>query len=460
MRILLVRPVSDTYIISPPIGLGYIAASLRRDGFNPAIIDCAKERFTLNDFRGFIEKFKADVVGFQVWSCDVPQVEQSLKIVKELNQNTITIIGGAHPSGNPRESLEHFQEADFAFRGEGEEGVALLARRMDGDHAIEFGSIPGLIWRSSNGDVKYNRRSLVTDLDMLGMPAWDLIPPAEYPNAPHQGFAKAFPVAPIITTRGCPFNCTFCASHSINGRKVRFRTIDHVLEEIELLQHKYGVREFHIEDDNFTISKKFVKEFCLKLKERNVHTYWHCSSGMRLDSLDNYLLRLMKGAGCYTFTVAIESGSDRVLKLMEKKMSTRTVCLQVNMMNSAGYKPTGLFMIGFPGETRSEIRKTIRFARSLPIKRAQFAIFHPMPGSKVWTDLEKQGRLKNLDWRKVKPSEVAYSGDIPERELKRFQRNAFLSFHLRPRILWYQLQEINSWQHFKYLIKRVFSMLF
>ena len=460
MRILLVRPVSDTYIISPPIGLGYLAAHLRTSGFDPAILDCVKEGYTLDDFSRFVRNYKADLVGFQVWSCDVPQVAQSLAIVKRLNPGTVTVVGGAHPSGSPVETLAQWPQADFGFQGEGEQGLTQLARKLSGAQGIEYDSIPGLAWRRNGGAITVNRRSLVDDLDTLGMPARDLMPPAEYPNAPHQGFASAFPIAPIITTRGCPFSCTFCASHAINGRKVRYRTVTHVLEEIELLHKRFGVREFHIEDDNFTIKREFVAAFCHGLQKRGIHTRWHCSSGMRLDSLDTDLLRLMKAAGCYTFTVAIESGSDRVLKLMEKKMDTRTARRQVAMMARAGFKPTGLFMIGFPGEKLHEIRQTIRFAKSLPLKRAQFAIFHPMPGSPVWTDLERQGRLQNLVWHKIKPSEVAYASDIPEKELKRLQRNAFLAFHLRPKILWYQLKELNSWQNFTYLVKRVFAMLF
>jgi len=458
MKFLLVRPVSDTYIISPPIGLGYIATAIRKTGVNPHILDCVKERLTLTGFKKFIETFNADIVGFQVWSCDALQVKQSLKIIKESNKKTIIIIGGAHPSGDPKGSLEYFTEADFGFRGEGERGITLFIEKLLGDDSIKLDIIPGLIWRS-NGKIYYNGLSLVTDLDSIGIPAWDLIPPSRYPYAPHQGFAKAFPIAPIIITRGCPFDCSFCASHSINGRKVRFRTISHVLEEMALLKNEYGVKEFHIEDDNFTINKYLVKEFCKKLITESIDTYWHCSSGIRLDSLDIDTLRLMKDSGCYTFTVAIESGTNRVLKLMQKNLTVMTVRKQINMMNRAGCKPTGLFMIGFPGETRNEIRKTIKFAKNLDIKRAQFAIFHPMPGSKIWDELKKQGRLKGLDWSKIKPSEVAYTSEIPAKELKRFQRKAFVTFHLRPKILWYQLREINSWENLLYILKRIISML-
>ncbi|MFC1813385.1 B12-binding domain-containing radical SAM protein [Thermodesulfobacteriota bacterium] len=459
MKILLVRPISNTYIISPPLGLGYIATALRKINVEPYILDCVKEGVSLKEFEGFLDKYNPEIVGFQVWSCDVYPVKESLKIVKKLNKNVVTIVGGAHPSGELQRSLEYFKEADFGFRGEGEEGVALLVKKLSGDDSIQFDSIPGLIWRD-DGKIKLNSPVFVDNLDSLGIPAWDLMPPADYPEAPHQGFAKEFPIAPIITTRGCPFNCSFCASHTINGRKVRFRTLDHVLEEISLLRNEYGVKEIHIEDDNFTINKKFVQQFCRALIKNGNNIFWHCSSGIRVDSLDVDTFRLMKRSGCYTFTVAIESGSNRVLQLMQKQLTVETVRKQVAMMNRAGCKPTGLFMIGFPGEKRQEIEETIKFAKSLNLKRAQFAIFHPMPGSRIYDELKNQGRLNCLDWSKIKPSEVAYATEIPEKELKRLQRKAFLSFHLRPRILICQLMEINSWKHFWYLLKRVFSMLF
>ena len=460
MKILLVRPVSDTYIISPPIGLGYIATAIRRSGMDPDILDCAKEKFTLGHFRKYIEKNKPDLVGFQLWSCDIPQVKQSLKIIKESNHKIITIIGGAHPSGDPEGSLKYFPEVDFGFRGEGERGIELLVNKLLGDQSIDLDSIPGLIWRDVYNRVHSNPLFLMDDLNSFGFPAWDLIPPAEYPNAPHQGFAKAFPIAPVITTRGCPFNCSFCASHSINGRKVRFRSVDHVLDEMELLKNKYGVEEFHIEDDNFTINKEYVKKFCNGLRERDIKTHWHCSSGVRLDSLNPDILRLMKDSGCYNFTVAIESGSDRILELMKKNLNVKTIREKIEMMNRTGSKPTGLFMIGFPGETIDEIEETIKFSKSLDIKRAQFAIFHPMPGSQIWDDLLADGKLKNLDWGKIRPSDVAYQTDIPANKLKRLQRKAFLTFHFRPRILWLQVKDIHSWGNLLYLLKRLLSMLF
>lgn len=459
MKILLVRPISDTYIISPPIGLGYLATAVRKAGHEVAILDCVKDRMTFDAFGRFVKDGKYDVVGFQVWSCDLPTVIKSLAIVKEIDQSIVTIAGGAHPSGMPLEVLGHLGKADFAFRGEGETGLPLLLDALSAGVQADLSGIPGLVWKDA-GQVRANPPVFREDLDSFGMPAWDLIPPGSYPHAPHQGFAKAFPIAPVIVTRGCPFLCTFCATHSINGKKIRSRSVGSIIDEIRILKQKYGVNEIHIEDDNFTFNRDFLREFCRRMIEENIGVVWYCSSGVRLDSLDKDTLLLMKKARCYTLTIAIESGSQRVLDLMKKHLTIEKVRETVDVINDAGYVPTGLFMFGFPGETREEMKATLDFAMSLKLKRAQFAIFHPLPGSKVYDELVAKGVLKDLDWTKLKPSEVAcVASEASKDELKRYQRLAFMKFHFRPRILYYQLREIQSLSHLWFLVKRICDML-
>jgi len=459
MKVLLVRPISSTYIISPPVGLGYLATALRKAGHHPEILDCVRSKFNFKDFEKFLKEKKPDAVGFQVWSCDVENVKKSLNIVKSVNSKIITVIGGAHPSGVGSESLADFKETDFVFKGEGEVGLPLLIDSLNGKN-ISLERIPGLIWREK-GTVKSNQPVFIDDLDSFGLPAWDLIDPRTYPKAPHQGFMKAHPTAPIVTTRGCPYPCTFCATRTISGMKIRRRTIDNVIGEIKLLHHKYNVKEIHVEDDNFTMDKNFVKEFCRKLLDEKLDIFWYCSSGLRIDSLDEEILLLMKKSHCYTLTVAVESGSQRVLDLMKKNLKLDDVAKRISLMNKTGYKPTGLFMLGFPSETKEEMNETLKFAMSLNLKRAQFAIFHPMPGSEIFEKLKAEGKLKNIDWAKIKPSEIAYtSGEMSAKHLKRFQRKAFLKFHLRPRILYYQLQEIQSFGHLLFLLRRIADMLF
>lgn len=462
MKVLLIRPISNTYIITPPLGLGYIATAARKAGATPYILDCAKDDLQQKDIENFVREFEPDVVGFQVWSMDVPSVQESLEIVKKINPEITTVLGGAHISGDPKEALDFFVKADYGFKGEGEEGFPLFLKRLQGED-IPIEAIPGLAWRQGE-EVIVNHASLPADIDeVCGYPAWDLMDPNTYPRAPHQGFAKAFPNAPIIATRGCPFKCTFCATNALNGRTVRFRSVKHIIEEIRLLKEEYGVKEIHIEDDNFTVNKKFVREFCQEMLDQEMNIFWYNSSGTRLDSLTPEILDLMQKAGCYTFTVAIESGSQRVLDLMKKHLKLETVRKQIKMMNDCGVKPTGLFMIGFPGETREEAYETVKFAKELDLKRAQFAIFHPLPGSDIYEELREKGLLSadDIDWGEIRPSGAAFAiGEMSKKELKSLQRRAFLEFHLRPRVLWSQLREVDSFGHMWFLAKRVAAMLF
>ncbi|MCK4824183.1 B12-binding domain-containing radical SAM protein, partial [bacterium] len=350
MNLLLVRPISETHIISPPVGLGYLATALRKHNHQVEILDCVKEKMDFRKFAEFVSETKPEAVGFQVWSCDIPFVQKSLQIIKDINPSPVTIVGGAHPSGAPYQVMEHLGNVDFAFRGEAEVGLPWLIDCLSGAKNTDFSKIPGLIWRE-HGQTNVNDPIFVDDLDEFGLPAWDLIDPREYPQAPHEGFAKAFPTAPIVVSRGCPYSCTFCATHTLTGKKTRFRSINSVVEEIMLLKGKYGVREIHIEDDNFTVDKHFVESFCQRLIDVNSSIYWHCSSGVRVDLLNSHMLKIMKKAGCYNVTIAVESGVERILKRMKKGSSLRQVERAVKILNESGFEPVGLFMIGFQGET-------------------------------------------------------------------------------------------------------------
>ncbi len=459
MKIVLVKPVSDTHIITPPVCLGYLATALRKSNYEVSILDCPQKKIDFKSFESYMKNLNPDVIGFQVFSLDIYSVKRSLQIVKNINNSVITIIGGAHPSGMPKESMEYFQEADFGFAGESELGLPLLMDYITSSKKISLPEIPGLLWRH-NGDIKVNQRVFIDDLDSFGIPAWDLIDPNNYPFAPHQGFAKYFPAAPIVITRGCPFLCSFCATRTITGRKIRRRSIEHVIEEIKLLYYKYKIKEIHIEDDNFTFSTSYVTEFCQRLIQEKVDVVWFCSSGIRIDTLNEEMLKLMKKSGCYTITVAIESGVQRILDLMKKQLSLEKIRRAVELIHKVKYNPIGLFMIGYPGETKEDIEQTIKFAISIPLKRAQFALFHPLPGSEVYQELVEKGELTNIQWQNLKPSKVSYvPKGLSREELKSLQKKAFLKFHLRPKILYYQLKDIQSLKHLIFLLKRIYSYL-
>jgi anaerobic magnesium-protoporphyrin IX monomethyl ester cyclase len=464
LKVLLVKPVTPSqHILNclPPLGLGYLAAALRESGFSEVkILDCVKEGLDYQAFTKAVRKFKPGVVGFQIFSQDLPSLEKSLSLVKKINPRVITLAGGPHPSVLPKETLDAFEKLDFLFCGEAEIGLPIFLKALKTRKG--FSKIPGLGWRDRAGRIRVNPQTCPIDLEKLGLPAWDLIDPREYPDAPQGVVFRASPVAPIMATRGCPFSCTFCAGWTISGKKIRRRSVDHVLKEIELLHRQYGVREVHFLDDNFTLDRDYLKNFCQRLIKSGLGISWCCPNGVRLDTLNKRVVKLMKRAGCYYVSVGIESGTERILKLMKKGTTPNKIKKEVKMVNQAKMPINGFFILGYPGETREEILKTIQFAKDLGLTRAAFYNFLPLPRTEAYQQLIKSGEIKpeEIDWAHIFQADVPYSpGGVSRKQLKNLQRKAHLEFYLRPLILWQLLKEIKSLQQFKYILKRAKAYL-
>lgn len=455
LDILLVRPVNISQQIVPQLGLGYLATSLRRHRFSVGLLDCVKEGY---DHRRFIEEVKRlrpRIIGFQVFTMDLVSVKESIRLIKNYDTSIVTVVGGAHPSGLPVDTLEYLGKCDFAFCGEAERGLVKFAQvALDGKiDCEEAQQITGLVWRREN-EIIVNKPDYPEDLDSLGPPSWDLLRPDEYPEAVQGYFFKKFPVAPIIATRGCPYNCTFCAAKLINAWKIRKRSIPNIIEEIRLLYNDYSIREIHIIDDNFSFYRDYIENFCHELIKANLDISWRCANSIRLDTVDPALLKLMKDSGCYCVSFGIESGSNRILELMKKQFTVEYIEEKVRMTNDSGMDVNGSFIFGYPGETEEDICKTLTFSRKLQLKMANFNCLIPLPGTEVYNTLKKEGKLKNLKWEDYTYSKVVYVPDgLTAKKLKFYQRKAILFFYLRPRILIHLLKNINNFSHLYYIAK-------
>jgi radical SAM superfamily enzyme YgiQ (UPF0313 family) len=443
------------------VGLGYLATALRAKGFsNLSIVDCIKEDLQLQAFVKHIEELSPRILGFQCFSSDVAWVREAMELIRRKLPETILLAGGPHVSAVKEDIFQDLPEADYFVAGEAEPGLPMLADRLINNADIELRDIPGLIWIES-GNLLSNPRTFVEDLDGLGFPAWDLMPPDTYPDSPQGAFYMQYPIAPIATTRGCPYRCAFCGSPVNMGNRLRLRSLDHVFQEMELLYHRYGVREFHFIDDMFNHSKSRVIEFCQRLEEKDWGVSYSFPNGLRLNTLDEETLGWMKRTGAYSFTVGIESGSQRILDLMNKKLTVELIREKVELIHRAGLAPSGFFLLGFPGETIQEMRMTLDLAKSLPLKRAHFSNFLPLPGSEATRRLLESGEIDRPDWRRLCYSETPYAPQgISREELKAFQRRAFLEFHLRPKALFKTLAEIKSPNHFMSIARRARDYLF
>jgi len=461
MKVLLVRPPSFKMpIIIPNLGLGYLAAVLENNGHTVNILDCAKTRMNHRTYRDYLVDEKPDVVGIQMYTCDFSSTKECVDMAKHVNSGIVTIAGGPHPSGDPEGAMK-IRNLDYAFSGEAELGLPRLLQYIESPDQIEINAVEGLIHRC-DGKIKINKRGCIENPDDIPFPCWDLIDPTTYPVAPHGTFSKSLPIAPIITSRGCPFTCTYCGAHVNTGRNFRMRSIDNVIEEIKHLQKTYGIREFHIEDDNFTLNKSRVMAFCNKLEEENIAIDWACTNGVRLDTLDAALLRHMEKAGCYSFSVGVESGSSRMIADMKRNETLDVMIEKIHLVSATTkIRMTGFFMIGYPGETIEDIEKTIELALRLPLHRAQFSNFLPLPGTEIYDRLVQSGNITPdaLPWDLYQNNRVVYAPEnMSQKEVRRLMKKAFAAFYFRPRILFGLLNEIHSMGQLRTAIRRFFDI--
>ena len=451
------KPISGSYyVIQPNLGLGYLATVMLNSGHEVSILDSGKEKLTWDKFSGLVRKERYDLIGIQMFTHEFPSVKKHLEVIKNESPDTVIILGGAHISGDPQDTMNILEEADFGFIGEAEIGIAKFMRLKKEDYLNYelLGNIPNLVWRRS-GNVIVNRREIHHDLNKIQFPSFHLMPITDYPIAPHGSLYRKTPIAPLIISRGCPFDCTYCAGKLITGRAIRYRSVDNVLKEIILLHSKYGVKEIHIEDDNFTLKKDYVIELCNALIKLKLDVAFALPNGVRLDTLDEEVLKSMEKAGFYSFAVGIESGSDRVLRLMNKGLTTKIISEKIKLIKKCTkLKLTGFFLIGYPGETEEEILKTISFAKYLKLDRASFMFAMPLPG----TDLEgiyKKNNRKNVCWDKFFYYRLVDGlSDIPRERLVRLYKKAILEFYLRPKIMFGLLGELKTFSQVKIIAQR------
>lgn len=467
MHILLINPKNkknNNYTIIPNIGLGYLASALLKDKHNVSILDCVKEGYDIDRLQRYLRKRKFNLVGINVFTYSINSVREYTRLIKNINKNVFIVVGGPHPTVEPIETLQILKEADFGFCGEGEVGFPELVKYLEKKNAINkdiLNNIQNLIWRD-NGRIICNSKETIEDLNKVPYPAWDLMRPQEYPGVPNGIFSKEYKVAAIIATRGCPCNCTFCAGSRISGNKIRMRDIENIIEEIKLLNTKFGIKEIHIEDDNFTQNRWFVKSFCEGLINHKINVWWACPNGVRLDTLDRELLKLMEKSGCYSLAVGIEFGSQRILNHAQKGLSLETIKEKINLIkNETKIEITGFFIIGYPEETINDIKSTISLAVDLNIDRANFFNFSPFPGSKIHEILKERGELKNINYNSLYLHNISYNPPgISKEKMRKLQRMAYLRFYRRPKILFKLVKEVKTLSQIRMILKKAIKIIF
>lgn len=404
--------MSKILLISPPfyrlmgshynglnLGIDYIASFLNQNGHEAIIynadfqndthyLDQRKlfENFThyktiLNDLnhliwgeiREVLRDVMPDFIGIKMYTGTFKSAQNVAEIAKELNPEIKIIAGGTHPTLDPIGTMKT-GVYDYVVRGEGEYTVLEL---MNGIDAYQ---IKGITFKSEKGEIVNNAdRGFIENLDSLPFPQRD-----NY----YSGNGK-IDVGSIITSRGCPFQCTYCASPQIWDKKTRYRGVDNVLEELEYMINSKGVSLVRFQDDTFTLNKKRAMEILEGILSKGLNIKWVCDT--RVDKLDKEVLQIMKKSGCIRVKIGVESGSDEILKRVKKGISLEQIRNAVKLIKEMAIPLTAYFMIGFPGETDDDVRKTIQFAEEINADYNSLSVIAPYFGTQVYNDLEQSG---------------------------------------------------------------------
>lgn len=414
---------------SPSLGLLHLAAEARVHGYEPRIIESDIFNLSIEDVVDEVTREHPAYVGITLFTVGVWNAVGIARGIKKRLPQTIVIVGGPHISSMGKETMERFPEFDYAVDGEGEKTLidllAVLETRGDPFH------VPGILFRKGPFVTQTPGRAINRDLDELALPAWDLLP--DFPRAyiPAIYDYPRGPVATIAASRGCPFHCKFCDTSTF-GNSVRFYSPQVVFRMMKHLREQYGVRHIMFVDDLFVASRLRVTELCQLLIESGLNFTWSCTS--RVDTVRPDTLALMKKAGCWEISFGLETGSDALLKKMDKAAEVEKSEQAVNWTATAKIRTKGLFMLGYPGETRETIAQTRAFVQRIPMTIMNLTKFTPYPGSPIYRDLYGTN-IRDDHWERMNGMNFVWAPDgMTVDELDHHYQKILTSFYIRPKM--------------------------
>jgi len=447
--------------LSEPLALAYLAANLELYKYPVKILDCPALDMRIEDIIQELRKENYDLVGLTMLTPMYSVVKQMASAIKQAFPQIKIMVGGAHATALPKETLEDIEFIDYICVGEGENTIVELAQALE--EKKEINQIAGLAYREKDKIILTQLREFEKNLDKFPPPARHLLPMEKYKSTASTVQGKSF-CATLIVARGCPFNCTYC-SHPF-GRTFRHHSVERIIQEIESLMRDYNVSEFNVEADTLTADRDFILSLCREIVEKGLSKKirWTCAN--RMDTVDEELLKIMKQAGCWQISYGVESGVQRLLDLINKREKLEDMEKVFALTKKIGITIRGFFMLGLPTETYQESLQTIKFAKKLDPLWAQFTITVPYPGTPMFNDLKEKGEIRSFNWDHYNTwggwteKEVAY---LPQgrslEELKATQKKAVTFFYLRPKVIFRFIRTINSWAVFKKYLRGSLTIL-
>lgn len=433
--------------MTPPLGLACLAAVTKKHGIDTRIVDGAIS----NDYEFIATKIvssQPDYVGITASTVSIFNAARVARMIKQRDSSIITLIGGPHITALPMDTMRQFPEFDIGVIGEAEDTIVEL---LDKRNAVK-----GIIFRKADKIIQTESRPFIEDLDELPMPAWELLPGLAENYRPPAHTVKRLPATLMVTSRGCPSQCSFC-DRSVFGNSLRAYSAGYVMSMVKKLYHEYAIRELQFRDDNFLAFRPRLVELCNLLKTEKLDITWSLAG--RVDMVNKEILGLLSEAGCWQIWYGIESGSQRVLDFIQKRTQLDRIKETVAQTREAGIEVGGFFMIGLPTETHKEVQSTIRFSRELALNEAHFTFFTPFPGCELYDNIREYGEFDD-DWRKTSCwNPVFVPRGMTSKQLVRYWKKASMGFYLRPRIVLGYLRKVKSFKHIKIYLSGLLALL-
>jgi radical SAM superfamily enzyme YgiQ (UPF0313 family) len=413
------------------LGLAYLGAVAEKAGHQVTVIDCQGERLTYDSFRQRIAGVPSDVIGVTSTTLLYNSAKTIMETARVVHPNAVTMIGGSHVSFWDENALNETKALDVIVRKEGENTFLELLQRIEAQKS--YSDVSGTTVRTKNGIVRNQDRPFLQDLDSLPSPAYHLLPLDSY----HRMGKTIFP---IVTSRGCVQWCDFCSTVRMFGRGYRVRSPKKVVDDMEALHNKYGESQFTFYDDAFTINRNHTLAMCADMKARGLDVEWDCET--RVDAVDKELLEKMHDAGCITIWFGVESGSEKILDKMHKKINREQVRAAFKMAQKAGMMTIASAVIGFPGETEETAWETINFINSLNPDDIGCYIATPYPGTPMYDEVVKNGWLRVTDFNKYDTATPTFeTPDLSMDRLREIKYKAHQKFYLRPSYVFKMLRK-------------------
>jgi radical SAM superfamily enzyme YgiQ (UPF0313 family) len=454
-KVLLINPpfqrLKGVYNLYFPLGLGYLASSLRKVSFECGIYNCenpqadevtphnhlslleqhwdfikaleTEEHFVWDEIKRTIRDFKPDIIGLSVLTPCYGSAAKINKMAKRIDPNIRIVWGGPHPTVQAREILRDEPEVEAIVMGEGEITFAELCSQIRVGET-DWSGVNGVCYRGADDSMKITPpREFHGELDEMPFPDKSA---SLYIDAYFRDPERA-QLGNLFGSRGCPFRCAYCSSHTIWSRRVRYRTPENILEEMETLRKDFGVERFSFLDDTFTMNRKWAASICDGIIDRGVKTRWGCYT--RLDVLTEELILKMRAAGCAEMDVGIETGSPRMVDFLQKDIKLDRVREMAKVMNKHHMAWNSFIMMGLPDETLEDIQMTVDFIYEIKPLRAILSVFTPYPGDHLYEVCKSRGMIADKpDWSRFShhSPENCFVKDIPKEEFEKIVRHVFM----------------------------------